>query len=301
MSNALLSDVQFTAATLSLIPSTGSGQGGRAARQPEPVQPQRDDPGQVGAEESRAELTVKLLTQAWATDGTERHELRERVVLMHLDVARTVAARYRNRGQDQQDLLQVAHLGLVQAVERFDPARGAFLAYAVPTMVGSIKRYFRDHSWAVRPPRELQEHQAEITAAKDDLTQVLRRSPTVTDLADHLRLGEQQVRAAQRSQACFSATSLDAPSYEGGASVGDQLGDCDQDLDRLEAALTLRAAFASLPARDRRLLYLRFVQDCSQEEIGLEFAVSQMQVSRWLRRTLGRLREAIGELEPISA
>jgi len=249
---------------------------------------------------SRSELTTDLLTQARDAEPALAHQLVSRVVVLHLDVAESVAWRYRGRGQDHQDLVQVARVGLIEAVERFDPDRGPFLAYAVPTMVGHVKRHFRDHGWVVRPPRQIQEKQAEIARAKDELTHALRRPPTVADIAKFLDLTETEVQEAQDIEGCFHPASLDAALAHSANDLNGLLGEKEPQLESIEALATISPACLQLPADERRLLYLRFFSMCSQEEIATEFGISQMQVSRWLRRTLGRLKDVIGEMEPAS-
>lgn len=247
---------------------------------------------------SRSELVTELLLEARDADPAVAHELTERVVMMHLDVAESVAWRYRGRGQDHQDLVQVARVGLIEAVERFDPDRGPFLAYAVPTMVGHVKRHFRDHGWVVRPPRQIQEKQAEIARAKDELTHMLRRRPTANDLANHLGFTEQEVQEAQNIEGCFHPASLDAALAHSANDLNGLLGAKEPQLESIEALATVSPACMHLPEDERRLLYLRFFKMCSQEEIATEFGISQMQVSRWLRRTLAQLKQDIGDTDP---
>jgi RNA polymerase sigma-B factor len=247
---------------------------------------------------SRSELTTDLLTEARTATEDEAHALAARVVMLHLDVAESVAWRYRGRGQDHQDLVQVARLGLIEAVERFDPDRGPFLAYAVPTMVGHVKRHFRDHGWVVRPPRQIQEKQAEIARAKDELTHVLRRRPTISDVAQHLGFTEQEVQEAQDIEGCFHPASLDAALAHSANDLNGLLGEKEPQLESIEALATVSPACRQLPEDERRLLYLRFFKMCSQEEIAAEFGISQMQVSRWLRRTLAQLKDDIGAMDP---
>jgi RNA polymerase sigma-70 factor (sigma-B/F/G subfamily) len=242
-------------------------------------------------------MTTDLLIQARDAAEAEARELRSRVVMLHLDVAESVAWRYRGRGQDHQDLVQVARVGLIEAVDRFDPDRGPFLAYAVPTMVGHVKRHFRDHGWVVRPPRQIQEKQAEIGRAKDELTHVLRRKPTAADIASYLGFTEQEVQEAQDIEGCFHPASLDAALAHSANDLNGLLGEKEPQLESIEALATVSPACMQLPENERRLLYLRFFKMCSQEEIASEFGISQMQVSRWLRRTLARLKEDIGDMD----
>jgi RNA polymerase sigma-70 factor (sigma-B/F/G subfamily) len=267
------------------------------------IQGAHDSPAQMNGRDdtdsrSRSELTTELLLRARTADALEAHQLTSRVVVLHLDVAESVAWRYRGRGQDHQDLVQVARVGLIEAVERFDPDRGPFLAYAVPTMVGHVKRHFRDHGWVVRPPRQIQEKQAEIARAKDELTHTLRRPPTVADIADYLGFTLQEVQEAQDIEGCFHPASLDAALAHSANDLNGLLGEKEPQMESIEALATISPACMQLPADERRLLYLRFFRMCSQEEIAAEFGISQMQVSRWLRRTLARLKDDIGDMDP---
>lgn len=248
-------------------------------------------------QKSRSEVTTELLIMARGAGGDKARELTSRVVMLHLDVAESVAWRYRGRGQDHQDLVQVARVGLIEAVERFDPDRGPFLAYAVPTMVGHVKRHFRDHGWVVRPPRQIQEKQAEIARAKDELTHILRRRPTVADIATSLGFTEREVQEAQDIEGCFHPASLDAALAHSANDLNGLLGEKEPQMESIEALATVSPACLQLPENERRLLYLRFYKMCSQEEIAAEFGISQMQVSRWLRRTLAQLRESIGDMD----
>jgi RNA polymerase sigma-70 factor (sigma-B/F/G subfamily) len=268
-----------------------------------PIQGAPEFPGPSMAREdldprTRSDLTTDLLLRARAAEDVEAHQLMSRVVVLHLDVAESVAWRYRGRGQDHQDLVQVARVGLIEAVERFDPDRGPFLAYAVPTMVGHVKRHFRDHGWVVRPPRQIQEKQAEIARAKDELTHTLRRPPTAADIAAYLGFSEQEVQEAQDIEGCFHPASLDAALAHSANDLNGLLGEKEPQLESIEALATISPACLQLPTAERRLLYLRFFKMCSQEEIAAEFGISQMQVSRWLRRTLAQLKDAIGDMEP---
>ena len=251
--------------------------------------------------EARSQLTTSLLQQALHAGAEERQELHSRVVVLHLDVAESVAWRYRGRGQDHEDLVQVARLGLVEAVERFDPDRGPFLAFAVPTMLGHVKRHFRDHSWMVRPPRPIQERRQDIVQARDDLTHTLGRPATTAELARHLDLTDEEVREASNVQGCFQAASLDARYGDDGSESGyshvDVLGEEQAELGNIDTLATISPACLLLDAADRQLLYLRFYLQCTQDEIGARLGISQMQVSRRLRRILTRLRRTIGDLE----
>lgn len=244
--------------------------------------------------ERSAQITADLLM---ADGEQESAELRRRLVLLHLDAAESVARHYGRRGQDHQDLVQVARLGLVEASVRYDPALGSFLGFALPTMMGVIRRHFRDRAWSVKPPRCIQENAAIIARAREDLTQELLRWPTVSELAQHLDLTEDEVRAARQVDGCFQASSLDAPVGQRAESLGESLAEVETRYDLVETSLTLQPAYRRLSDRDRRLVYLRFYSELSQREIANEFGVSQMQISRWLVRVLRSLREYLGEDE----
>jgi RNA polymerase sigma-B factor len=241
--------------------------------------------------ERSAQLTADLLV----ADETEAKELRRRLVLLHLDAAESVARHYGGRGQDHQDLVQVARLGLVEASVRYDPSLGSFLGFALPTMMGVIRRHFRDRAWSVKPPRCIQENAAVVARAREDLTHELLRWPTISELASYLSLSEDEVRAARQVDGCFQASSLDVPVGQRAESLGESLSQVESRYDLVETSLTLEPAYRQLSERDRRLVYLRFYSELSQREIADEFGVSQMQISRWLVRVLRSLRQYLSE------
>lgn len=248
----------------------------------------------------RAELTRQLLGAAAQADDVERRRLHDEVVLINLGVAEAVARRYSGRGQDRQDLTQVASIGLVKAVQRYDATKGdGFLAYAVPTITGEIKRYFRDHAWMVRPPRRIQDLQAAIPAASTELSNALNRSPSATEIAVHLGEELDDVIEAQASRSCYTPVSIDAPSHDGdGVPLADLIGDTDDAFDRAEAVALVAPACRHLPQRDQRILFLRFFRGWTQREIADDLGVTQMQVSRLLSGILARIRTAVGIAEP---
>ncbi len=224
-----------------------------------------------------AETTHELLAEADGCPDPRHQELLDEVVILNAPVARSIASRYRSKGVDPDDLEQVAYLGLVKAANgyRID-ASTAFLSYAVPTIRGELKRYFRDCAWTVRPPRRVQEMQGSIAAAEPELTQRLGHLPTDEETAAALGTEAEDVAEATSIRGCFSTLSLDAPGSDG--------------YDLVENVHTLTPAVASLGDRDKRILELRFRNGLTQEEIGQELGVSQMQVSRLLRGILDRLR-----------
>lgn len=256
---------------------------------------------------ARTEETIELLRAAKsAEDAEQRRRCRQQVVLLHLDLADALARRYHGRGLDPADLDQVARLALVQAVDRADPERGDFVPFAVSTIRGCLKRYFRDHGWVVRPPRRIQELQHELTDTWNTLSQEQGTSPTLRQVAGRLGEPVQQVAEAAEAAACFAPVSLDAPANreEQRADVGSRIGIDDSGYDRVEWLRTLREACAELPADDLRIIALRFASQRTQQQIADELGVSQMQISRSLRRILGVIREQLDpdpRPEPLAA
>ena len=246
----------------------------------------------------RAEQTGILLEKASrASDPRHAAALRERVVVINRGVADAVAARYRNRGVPLDDLHQVAYEGLTKAVMRFDPAlRNDLLTYAVPTIRGELQRYFRDQGWTVRPPRRIQETQWLVNQTSDRLSQQLEREPEPAEIAGELDISLDEYRETVAAFGCFQPASLDQPAAgDSLSSVGDLLAAEDQDAVASEARVTLAPVVRRLSERDRRILYLRFFEDRTQEEIGQDLGVTQMQVSRLLSRILGTLRKELQE------
>jgi RNA polymerase sigma-B factor len=256
------------------------------------------DPGTTGdSPQTRSAVSTRLLTQAAAeTDPVERKRLQDEVVVMHMGLARAIAARYRGRGIADDDLVQAATMALLKAARKFDPDNGAeFLTYAVVTMKGEVKRQFRDFGWMVRPPRPIQKMQADVSRAETELTQTLGRSPRVREVAEHLGVPEDDVLEALSADGCYTPTSLDLPVGEQGTGVlGDTLPGEDTAIDEAEARIMLMPAVKALPERDRKVLYLRFFKQQTQSQIAEEIGVTQMQVSRILSRVLGQLRGQLG-------
>jgi RNA polymerase sigma-B factor len=222
-----------------------------------------------------------------------RESLREQVIEAWYPLAHHAAMRFSGRGESVDDLLQTAMVGLIKAIDRFDPHRGvAFAAYAVPTVVGEIKRHFRDYTWDVRVPRRLQELRGAIRDASNELPQRLGRSPTVADIADYLKLSEKEVRDGVGGARAYHAISLQSPALtgDGGPELGELLGAEDEDLERAELRLALVPAVAALTEREQRIVTLRFYGNLTQSQIGELVGISQMHVSRLLNRALDRLR-----------
>jgi RNA polymerase sigma-B factor len=231
----------------------------------------------------------------------ERAALRAQVIELHLPLTRRLARRFHHGGETPEDLYQVAAEGLLKAVDRFDPRRGeVFTAFAVPTIIGELKRHFRDQSWHVRAPRRLQELHVQVRAAVDELTPRLRRSPRVAEIAAHLALPEEHVIEAISSAEYRRPRSLNAPPGVAAshAEVSDLVGADDPSFADIDARLTVAALLAGLPERERRIVTLRFYGNQSQSQIARQVGISQMHVSRLLSRALRRLRRRLNAAGP---
>jgi RNA polymerase sigma-B factor len=250
--------------------------------------------------EARARQTFACLSRARTTaDPRTRKTLVDRAVVLNMSEAKAIARRYYDRGIPGEDLDQVAYLSLVAAANRFDPEAGHdFLAFARPTIRGEIKRHFRDRGWTVRPPRRIQDTQRMANAARSELAQKLGRSPTTTELADHLGVLEDDVVEAIAAQNCFTPASLDRPVLEGGEETPlvDLVVSEPDGSDVAESRVLLREAVRHLSERDRRILGLRFFGDLTQCEIAADVGLSQMQVSRILSRVLADLRDELASV-----
>jgi RNA polymerase sigma-B factor len=221
------------------------------------------------------------------------HDARDRLIERYMPLARSLALRYRRASEPLDDLVQVASVGLVKAVDRWDPDRGlAFSSYAVPTILGELRRYFRDATWDVRPARDLQELCLAVEEARERLWNDLGRSPTVADIADRLGRTPEEVFEAMQATEGRSARSLDAPVHEeegDSASAGDLIGQVDPEYDRVEASVTIERMTGILDKRAQEILRLRFEEDLLQSEIAGRVGCSQMHVSRIIRASLERL------------
>jgi RNA polymerase sigma-B factor len=227
---------------------------------------------------------------------------REQLIRRFLPLARSLARRYEQSGEPLEDLVQVASLALVKAVDRYDAARGcAFSSFAVPTIVGELKRHFRDRAWAVRPPRDLQELTLRVAHAVERLTKELDRAPTVSELAAATGSTDEHVLEALQARGGRSALSLHAPGYgqDEQAALQDTLGSSDDGYARVESRVLLDGLLAGVSPRAREVLRLRFEQDLSQAEIGALVGVSQMQISRILRQAIEQLRHVADQHERI--
>jgi RNA polymerase sigma-B factor len=249
----------------------------------------------TSADRARArDLFTEL--QELPEESPSRNRVRDELVEMHLPLVEYLARRFRNRGEPLDDLVQVATIGLIKSVDRFDLERGVeFSTYATPTIVGEIKRHFRDKGWAIRVPRRLQELKLSLTKATSELSQSLGRSPTVAELAGHLGMSEEEVLEGLESANAYSAVSLDAPDGgdEDAPAVADTLGIQDEGLEGVEYRESLKPLLERLPPREKKILLLRFFGNMTQSQIAAELGISQMHVSRLLARTLAQLREGL--------
>ena len=274
-------------------PSSGPAMPETAPGSPETAPAERAD-----RTEQRAE-TMRVLTRmaALPADDPERARLRDEVVEDHMPYARHIAQRYGGRGASGEDFEQVAYLGLVKAVDNFDPEHGTgFLGYATPMIIGEIKRYFRDATWGVHVPRRMQELSGALRKATDTLTHDLGREPTIAELARHLGAEPEEIVEAIDAAGAYTTASLDHPvnSEEQGASLLDFMGEEDAGFDAVIDHQVLTELLTRLGERDKRILLMRYFRGMTQAEIGEELGVSQMQISRLLSRILKELRAGFG-------
>jgi RNA polymerase sigma-B factor len=223
---------------------------------------------------------------------------RENLVRLHLPLVEHLTRRFLNRGEQYDDLLQVGTIGLIKAIDRFDADRGVeFSTYATPTIVGEIKRHFRDKSWAIRVPRRLQELRASISSTTADLTQDLGRSPTVSEIAGRIGVSEEEVIEGLESANAYTTLSLDASDSgeDSALSMLDTIGEDDEALEHVENRESLKPLLEALDPREKHILTLRFFRGMTQSQIAAEIGVSQMHVSRLLNKTLAELRERLTE------
>jgi len=251
---------------------------------------------------AREAATRQLMERrAASTDEDERQRLLEEVVELNIEIARGIARRFRGRGAEADDLEQVAYLGLVKAAHHYKlEADTPFIGFAIPTIRGEVKRYFRDCAWTVRIPRRLQEMQGTIATKLPLLEQELNREPTPVEIAEHLGVDVSDVEQALAAKGCFNVLSLDRPAdVDADLTLADVVADVeDGSIDQLETVEMLQPVLEDLGPRERRILQLRFVEGWTQSEIGRDIGVSQMQVSRVLRKILDDLR---AKLSPLAA
>jgi RNA polymerase sigma-B factor len=221
--------------------------------------------------------------------------VRDRAIEAWLPLARHLASRYAGRGEPVDDLIQVATMGLIKAVDRFDADRGIdFAGFAIPTIVGELKRHFRDRTWSIRVPRRLQELRLAITAANSTLSHTLGRSPTVADIATHLEITEEEVLEGLEGARAYNSTSLSMPTTEdGNTTLGDTLGGEDDNFEIAELRVALGPALAGLDEREQKIISLRFYGNLTQSEIADQVGISQMHVSRLLTKALAKLRKQL--------
>ena len=223
---------------------------------------------------------------------------RERLAMRFQPLVVYLSQRFAGRGENLDDLVQTANVGLLSAIDRFDPERGVrFSTFAAATIIGELKRHFRDRRWALRVPRRLQDTAVRIKQGLPHLTQQLGRSPTIAELAAHLQVAEEDIVEAMEASQAYTTSSLDAPTREDGGSPADVLGEDDGQYELLERWASVAPAIRQLPLRDRKILYLRFFAGLTQSEIAREVDLSQMQISRILSQTLERLRASADDDE----
>ncbi|MCW8096024.1 SigB/SigF/SigG family RNA polymerase sigma factor [Streptomyces tauricus] len=231
-------------------------------------------------------------------EGPERDAVRDELTKAWLPMAHRIAGRFRDRGENIEDLRQVAAVGLVKAIDRFDPSRGAFESYAVPTITGEVKRHFRDRMWALRVPRRVQELRNKVRVARRDLAMNPGApEPTTAEIAAHAGLTEDEVSAGMEAMESFSTLSLDAElsSADDNYSLADTLGDFDSSYDTVVDREAAKEGLRRLPERERNILYMRFFEDMTQNRIADQLGISQMHVSRLITRSCARVRdEALG-------
>lgn len=267
-----------------MTPGTESGEG--------------SDKGAADGGSGYACLTPLFVELAGLNPGTsQRADLRDRLVVAYLPLAQHIAHRFRHRGEPQDDLEQVATMGLIHAVDRFDPGRGSdFLSFAVPTITGEVRRYFRDHAWALRVPRRLKDLHVAIGSAVPVLSQQQGRAPTASELAEFLALPREQILEGLEAAGAYRTSSLDSSADSDGAGAGmdDLAGAVDAELDRVEYRTTLAPLLERLPERECTIIKLRFFAGLTQSQIAQRIGLSQMHVSRLLSQTLTQLRDELG-------
>ncbi|WP_340540710.1 RNA polymerase sigma factor SigF [Nocardioides sp. GXZ039] len=247
-----------------------------------------------------AELFVEFRDEQ-ASEASRAHA-RDGLVHLHLPLVEHCARRFRNRGEPFEDLVQVGTIGLIKSIDRFDTERGVeFSTYATPTIIGEIKRYFRDKGWAIRVPRRLQELRMQISTATAELTQTLGRSPTARELAETIGCSVEEIVEGIESSNAYSTLSLDASddSEDGaGSSMLDAIGIEDEGLEHVEIRESIKPLLERLEPREKKILLLRFFKNMTQSQIAEEIGVSQMHVSRLLNRTLEQLRTSLEAPDP---
>ncbi|MET9395248.1 RNA polymerase sigma factor SigF [Streptomyces sp. NPDC006624] len=252
---------------------------------------------EVDAVDARALSKTLFVRLETLQEGTHEFSyVRNTLVELNLALVKFAASRFRSRSEPMEDIIQVGTIGLIKAIDRFELSRGVeFPTFAMPTIIGEIKRFFRDTSWSVRVPRRLQELRLDLAKAGDELAQKLDRAPTVAELAERLGISDDEVVEGMAASNAYTASSLDAQPEEDDSegALADRIGYEDHGLEGIEYVESLKPLIAELPPRDRKILSLRFVAGMTQSEIGEELGISQMHVSRLLSRTLVRLRKGL--------
>ena len=238
---------------------------------------------------------TRELFRRYKEEGDE--EAREQLIVSHVNLVRYIAAKFKNRGEPLDDLIQVGTIGLIKAIDRFDPSRGLeFTTYATPTIMGEIKRHFRDKGWTIRVPRRLQELSAKVNSATDELTARLQRSPSIEEVAEYLDTTADEVLEAMESSSAYSSVPLEA---QGGnedddaPSVIDRYASVDGDLEASDDRIVLEEVIGEFPEADQQAIRMRFIDGMTQVEIAKRLGISQVQVSRMLRRALRRIQDKI--------
>ncbi|KJY25021.1 MULTISPECIES: RNA polymerase sigma factor SigF [unclassified Streptomyces] len=257
-----------------------------------------EDPRQVAPADARELTRVLLARLATLEEGTREYSyVRSTLVEVNLSLVRFAIRRFGSHRESTDDLLQVGSVGLIKAIDRFDIGHGVeFTTFAVPTILGEIRRHFRDTTWAVHVPRRLQELRITLARAQEALSQRLDRAPTVAELAEHLSLSQEEVVEGLTAANAHSTDSIDlvgGRDDEGTSPLADRLGEHDRRLDLVEDLVSLEPLVAALPERERLILSMRFTQDMTQSQIGARLGLSQMHVSRLLSRTLQQLRRGL--------
>jgi len=257
-----------------------------------------EDQAALAARASAADVATPALFEEFQRSHDPR--LRERLILAHMNLVRYLARKFANRGEPLEDLIQVGMIGLINAIDRFDPERGIrFATYATPTIVGEIRRHFRDKGWAVKVPRRLQELSLAANRAVDELSQRLDRAPTISEIAERLGVADEEAVEALELSDLYELPSLDrdigTDEDDSGGALADYIGREDVEIERFERRNRLSQALKSLPERERQIIELRFFRNLSQTEVAKRMKISQMHVSRLQHRALSRLREYIRE------
>ncbi|MGW7256477.1 RNA polymerase sigma factor SigF [Streptomyces sp. NPDC054834] len=261
--------------------------------------PEVADPSRVAPKDARELSRLFFDQMAVLEEGTPEYQYaRNTLIEMNMSLVRFAAGRFRSRGpEEMEDIVQVGMIGLIKAIDRFELSREVeFTSFAIPYIVGEIKRFFRDTTWAVHVPRRLQEARVQLARATEELRSRLGRTPTVKELSELMSLPEEEVREARLASNGYTSTSLDAAistSEDGESALADFIGSDDQALELVEDFHALAPMIAALDERDRQIIHMRFVEELTQAQIGERLGVSQMHVSRLLSRTLAQLREGM--------